>query len=156
MSQENPPMSLESSISMTLPRNIAPGGDPFGTHRALEPKGTLPQPANRVDNDFSRLFEGEMLLAVETLNVDAASFRQMEEASGEAVSGDAAGAVAEKVKETVKNRGKQHNPVTGSGGMLLGRVLQLAPGRPTESIAVGDRVATLVSLSLTPLTISSI
>ena len=153
VSHEKP---LESSISMALPRTIAPGGDPFGTHRALEPKGTLPQPAHRVDNDFSRLFEGEMLLAVETLNVDAASFRQMEEASGEAVSGDVAAAVAEKVKETVRNRGKQHNPVTGSGGMLLGRVLQLAPGRPIESINVGDRVATLVSLSLTPLTISAI
>src|SRR5262249_53987404 len=81
---------------------------------------------------------------------------QMEEASAEAVSGDIAAAVAEKVKETVKIRGKQHNPVTGSGGMLLGRVLQLAPGRPNESISVGDRVATLVSLSLPPLTISAV
>ncbi len=59
-------------------RPIVPGGDPFGTHRVIEPKGALPQPAWRVDNDFSRLFEGEVLLGVETLNVDAASFTQME------------------------------------------------------------------------------
>ncbi|MEO6574071.1 MAG: L-erythro-3,5-diaminohexanoate dehydrogenase, partial [Polyangiaceae bacterium] len=85
--------------------------------------------------------------SVETLNVDAASFRQMEEAGGD---------VAERVLQTVTARGKQHNPVTGSGGMLLGRVLQLAPGRTTEELAVGDRVASLVSLSLTPLRIDRV
>ncbi len=122
------------------------GGDPFGVHRALEPRGALPQPAARVDNDFSRLFEGEILLAVETLNVDAASFRQMEEAGGD---------VGERVLETIRTRGKQHNPVTGSGGMLLGRVLQAPTPNPT-GIAPGDRVATLVSLSLTPLRVDRI
>jgi L-erythro-3,5-diaminohexanoate dehydrogenase len=135
-------------------------GDPFGTHRAVEPRGSLPQPAQKVDNDFTRLFEGEMLLEVETLNVDAASFRQMEEASGlgASASADAIGeAVARAVEATVRARGKQHNPVTGSGGMLLGRVRQLAPGRADEGkIAVGDRVATLVSLSLTPLRIDRV
>jgi L-erythro-3,5-diaminohexanoate dehydrogenase len=125
-------------------------GDLFGTHRALEPLGALPQPAWRVSNDFSHLYNGEVLIAVETLNVDAASFRQMEEASG-------GSGVAELVLKTIADRGKQHNPVTGSGGMLLGRVLQLAPGRPAgETIRVGDRIATLTSLSLTPLTIRTV
>ena len=128
------------------------GGDPFGTHRSLEPAGSLPQPAQRVDNDFSRLFAGEILLAVETLNVDAASFRQMEEAA--LASGQT---VADQVLATVKARGKQHNPVTGSGGMLLGRVIGLASGREgLPAVALGDRLATLVSLSLTPLSIASI
>ncbi len=148
----------QTSAPHPIARPIAPGGDPFGTHRALEPKGSLPQPAKRVDNDFTRLFEGELLLQVETLNVDAASFRQMEEAVGaEASSGDAGRAVARAVEETVRARGKQHNPVTGSGGMLLVRVLQVAPGR-SDSLAalqVGDRIASLV-LSLTPLRIDAI
>ena len=130
-----------------LTRPIAPGGDPYGTHRVVEPRGALPQPAVRVDNDFSRLFEGEVLIAVETLNVDAASFTQMEHE----------GDPAQLVVKTVAERGKQHNPVTGSGGMLLGRVVQIAPGRPTgEALAAGDRVATLVSLSLTPLTVTRV
>jgi len=129
-------------------------GDPFGTHRSLEPRGALPQPALRVDSDFSRLFPGELLLAVETLNVDAASFRQMEDAAGPELSPEARDeAVAQKVLETVRQRGKQHNPVTGSGGMLLGRVVQIGPGRTGDTAVVGDRVATLVSLSLTPLRI---
>lgn len=139
-----------------LPRPVESLGDAFGTHRALVPKGGLPQPAKRVDNDFSRIFAGELLLAVETLNIDAASFRQMEEAS--AAEGDPSdAAVAKCVLDTVKDRGKQHNPVTGSGGMLLGRVLQVSATHPdTASLEPGDRVATLVSLSLTPLRIDRV
>ena len=141
---------------LPLPRPVAEGGDPFGTHRATDPKGALPQPARRVDNDFSRLFKGEILLQVETLNVDAASFRQMEEAVGSHAP-DVAAAVALAVEETVRARGKQHNPVTGSGGMLLGRVLQVVPGGEEKvAVGVGDRVATLVSLSLTPLRIDRV
>jgi L-erythro-3,5-diaminohexanoate dehydrogenase len=138
-------------------RPISPGGDPFGTHRVIDPPGSLPQPARRLDNDFTRLFEGEALLSVETLNIDAASFAQMEEApvSEDSRTSEAHTDVAHIVIRTVSERGKQHNPVTGSGGMLLGRVLQVAPGR-TDELRVGDRVATLVSLSLTPLRIDRI
>jgi len=133
------------------PRPLAVGGDPFGTHRAVEPARALPQPAWRLDNDFSKIFAGELLLGVDTLNVDAASFRQMEE-EGAAAGQAPATAVLERVRTTVAARGKQHNPVTGSGGMLLGRVLQAAPDRAdAATLRPGDRVATLVSLSLTPL-----
>jgi L-erythro-3,5-diaminohexanoate dehydrogenase len=129
-------------------RHLLRSGDAYGTHRVLEPAGALPQPAWRLDNDFRRLFAGEVLLAVETLNIDAASFAQMEQE----------GDPAHIVLRTVLTRGKQHNPITGSGGMLLGRVLQVAPqGRPAgEALAVGDRVASLVSLSLTPLRVDTV
>ena len=49
-------------------------------------------------------------------------------------------------------RGKMQNPVTGSGGMLVGTVEEVGPESPL-GLAVGDRVATLVSLTLTPLVI---
>jgi L-erythro-3,5-diaminohexanoate dehydrogenase len=137
-------------------RGISAGGDPYGTHRAIDPAGGLPQPAWRLDNDFARLFEGEVLLAVETLNIDAASFAQMED------QGRTDDEIAHIILRTVGERGKQHNPVTGSGGMLLGRVVQVAPGRPPivrilpTELCEGDRVATLISLSLTPLRIDRI
>jgi L-erythro-3,5-diaminohexanoate dehydrogenase len=136
-------------------RPVVGGGNPFGTHRSVLPIGALPQPAIRVDHDFSRIFDGELLIAVETLNVDAASFRQMEELNDE--SGTGAEVVGERVKATVAERGKQHNPVTGSGGMLLGRVLQVSPAHPDfATLAVGTQIATLVSLSLTPLRIDAV
>jgi L-erythro-3,5-diaminohexanoate dehydrogenase len=134
-------------------RPVAPGGDLYGTHRSIDPKLGLPQAAWRLDADFSRLFEGEALIQVETLNIDAASFAQMEEAGRQ--EGDVEGHLARSVVRTVAERGKQHNPVTGSGGMLLGRVLQVAPGR-FDDLAIGQRVATLVSLTLTPLRIDRV
>jgi L-erythro-3,5-diaminohexanoate dehydrogenase len=136
-------------------RPVISGGDPYGTHRCVEPRGGLPQPAWRLDADFTRLFEGEALIQVETLNIDAASLAQM---SGAAAGGaaDVESHVANVVLKTVAARGKQHNPVTGSGGMLLGRVLQVAPGRSGDNLQKGQRVATLVSLTLTPLRIDRV
>jgi L-erythro-3,5-diaminohexanoate dehydrogenase len=154
-------MALNAADTPKFPgaRPLADGGEPYGTHRAVDPRGSLPQPARRVDNDFTRIFAGELLLAVDTLNVDAASFRQMEEEGASAGETDeqVQDRVVRKVLETVASRGKQHNPVTGSGGMLLGRVLQVAPDRPDAgTLALGQRVATLVSLSLTPLSITKV
>src|SRR5580698_8520672 len=135
------------------PRPVWPGGDRYGTHRVLEPKGVLPQPALRLDNDFNRIFEGELLLEVGTLNIDAASFAQIEEEAlgGAGIPPATEGsekalenAIAHIVVRTVTERGKQHNPVTGSGGMLVGRVLQVGAGRG-DSLGPGDRIASLVS-----------
>ena len=44
------------------------------------------------------------------------------------------------------------NPETGSGGMLVGTVEEVGPESPL-GLKAGDRVATLVSLTLTPLVI---
>jgi L-erythro-3,5-diaminohexanoate dehydrogenase len=147
-----------------MPRPIATAGDAYGTaygtHRVLVPPGGLPQSASKLDNDFARVFEGEALIEVATLNVDAASFTQMEAAATEAIRAGSEGGTVEDgiahiLLRTVREHGKQHNPVTGSGGMLLGRVLQVAPGR-RDGLAAGDAVATLTSLTLTPLRIDRV
>ncbi len=54
--------------------------------------------------------------------------------------------------DIVATRGKMQNPETGSGGMLVGTVEEVGPESPL-GLQVGDRVATLVSLTLTPLVI---
>jgi L-erythro-3,5-diaminohexanoate dehydrogenase len=120
-------------------------GDRFGTHRVIEPRGTLPQAAHVLDNDMSRIFDNEIVLDVERLNIDSASFVQM----------IGAGDVAEQILATVRARGKQHNPVTGSGGMLLGRVARVGETLGSD-LTVGERVASLVSLTLTPLHLDKI
>lgn len=128
-----------------------PTGDPLGTHRVLAPARALPQPAEKLDADPAKHFATELVIDVETLNVDAASFRQMEEACG----GDMR-EVERLILETVRRRGKLHNPVTGSGGMLLGRVERVGEGVGHRGYAVGDRIATLASLSLTPLVLERV
>jgi L-erythro-3,5-diaminohexanoate dehydrogenase len=157
MAGERGEMGDAGVVGLSALRAVQAGGDAYGTHRAVEPPGALPQQAWRLDSDFSRLFQGETLVSVETLNIDAASFTQMEEAArsaGVAPEG-LSREVAHIVVRTVADRGKQHNPVTGSGGMLLGRVLQVGASRQDE-LRPGDRIASLVSLSLTPLRIDAV
>ena len=89
---------------------------PLGLHRVVSPSGVLPQPAQVIDNAMP-MQANELLIAVDALNVDAASFVQISQAVG----GDPQ-AIGERVLEIVHERGKLHNPVTGSGGMLIGRV----------------------------------
>ena len=132
----------------------------FGLHRVIEPQQVLPQAAWRVDNSPEPSARGgdyELLIDVDRLNVDAASCRQMEEAAQAAGEEPHAG-VARLVRETVAKRGKMHNPVTGSGGMLLGRVQRVGGQlpEPHRGLQPGERIATLVSLSLTPLHLDEI
>jgi L-erythro-3,5-diaminohexanoate dehydrogenase len=127
-------------VGMTFPVGL-------GLLRVLEPAGVLPQAAWRLDAR-AELGPDEVRIRLERLNLDAASFRQLSVKHG----GDGA-AVRAEVLEIVGTRGKMHNPVTGSGGMLIGVVDEVGPESPLP-VKVGDRVATLVSLTLTPLAVS--
>jgi L-erythro-3,5-diaminohexanoate dehydrogenase len=118
-----------------------------GLHRVREPAGVLPQAAWRLDPD-PRIGPDEVRVAVERLNLDAASFRQLRDAHRD--DGDA---IRAEVLRIITERGKMHNPVTGSGGMLIGTVDEVGPCSPL-GLAPGDRIATLVSLTLTPLAVT--
>jgi L-erythro-3,5-diaminohexanoate dehydrogenase len=124
---------------------------PLGTHRVIEPEGSMPQSAWKLDNTPVAL-ENEILCEVETLNVDSASFKQISDECG----GDAE-KIGQHIASIVRERGKQHNPVTGSGGMFIGRVLKVGEAlRSKVDLEPGDRIASLVSLTLTPLLIEAI
>jgi len=123
----------------------------LGSHRVLEPAGVLPQVARKLDSTPAA-HANEILCDVEALNIDSASFRQIVDAN----EGDAA-RVAAHVLALVEERGKHHNPVTGSGGMFVGRVRAIGEELAARStLRVGDRIASLVSLTLTPLRIDAI
>ena len=55
---------------------IKKGGSPYGTHRVISPKGVLPQPADKIDNDME-IWDNEVLIDVKTLNIDSASFTEI-------------------------------------------------------------------------------
>lgn len=122
----------------------------YGTHRVLSPAGTLPQPAQRLDNTME-VYDNEVLIDVSTLNVDSASYTQIKQ-----VCGDDAEKMKKMILSIVEERGKLQNPVTGSGGMLIGTVKKIGENFPKNKLKVGDKIATLVSLSLTPLKIKAI
>jgi L-erythro-3,5-diaminohexanoate dehydrogenase len=118
-----------------------------GLRRVVEPAGVLPQAAWRLDAS-PEIGPDETRIRVQRLNLDAASYRQL--AEKHANNGDA---IRAEVLDIVGTRGKMHNPVTGSGGMLIGVVEEVGPESPLP-VKPGDRVATLVSLTLTPLRIT--
>lgn len=127
-------------------------GDPFGAHRVIEPDNCLPQAATRLDNDFTTLYDNEILCDVETLNIDAASFTVIEERA----EGDPK-RIAEIMLDIVQRFGKHQNPWTGSGGMFIGTVTSTGDAiKGKIDLKAGDRIASLVSLSLTPLRIDEI
>jgi L-erythro-3,5-diaminohexanoate dehydrogenase len=130
---------------------VTPSCHPLGAHRVLEPSGAMPQDAWRIDNT-PVAGANELLCEVETLNIDSASFKQL----CDTCECDAQ-RIGERVVEIVRERGKQHNPVTGSGGMFVGRVLEVGDElRSKIDLRGGERIASLVSLTLTPLQIEEV
>jgi L-erythro-3,5-diaminohexanoate dehydrogenase len=125
--------------------------DPYGLTRVIGQPGVLPQAAQKLDPSLP-CREDEVAVDVERLNVDAASFRQLRQ-----MAGDDPARVGAEIAGIVRERGKLQNPVTGSGGMLLGRVREVGLRHPAKGeLSTGDRIATLVSLTLTPLELTEI
>lgn len=122
----------------------------FGIHRVIDPKGSLPQAAFRIDST-PVCGKTEVLIDVDVLNIDSASFHQLKESCNKDVE-----KMKEMIKEIVKAQGKMQNPVTKSGGMLIGTVKQVGELYHDQSLQKGTKIATLVSLSLTPLYIEEI
>jgi L-erythro-3,5-diaminohexanoate dehydrogenase len=126
---------------------MARTSSPLGLHRVLEPPGVLPQAAWRLDPSPA-IAPDEVRVRVDRLNLDAASYRQLREA----YAGDP-DKIRAAVLDIITTRGKMQNPVTGSGGMLTGTVEEPGPDSPL-GLQPGQRIATLVSLTLTPLAIT--
>lgn len=123
----------------------------FGTHRVVEPRFSLPQPSWKLDNTME-IYDSEILVDVKTLNVNSISFAQIyNECEGDLEK------VSDKILKIVATRGKLHNPITGTGGMLVGKIKKIGTSyHNPQNLEIGDKIASLCSLSLTPLKIYSI
>ena len=144
---ERPPAGKGNQRMTTSLPTSAQSASPLGLHRVLDPPGVLPQAAWRLDPS-SAIAPDEVRVRVERLNLDAASYRQLHET----YAGDP-DKIRAAVLEIIATRGKMQNPVTGSGGMLTGTVEEVGPRSPL-GLEPGQRIATLVSLTLTPLLIT--
>src|SRR5579864_2649847 len=137
-------MSLSLSSDEDFQRSL-------GIHRVLEPHGSLPQPAWKLDNTPIAQ-AGETLIDVHALHIDSASFTQIA-----SVCQHDERRMQEHIRDIVAQRGKMHNPVTGSGGVLIGTVLELDERfAAMHRLAIGDIIVSLTSLSWLPLYLESI
>ena len=94
-------------------------GNKYGAHRVIEPKGLLPQAAQKIDNTME-IYDNEILIDVTALNIDSASFTQLWNAADKDKE-----EVKQMILDIVNERGKMQNPVTGSGGMLMGTIAEI-------------------------------
>ncbi len=117
-------------------------GCPYGTHRVISPKGVLPQPADVIDNTME-IYDNEVLIDVKTLNIDSASFTEIVRR------------VLDKKPAEVTTKEEMDKIGAKMMEMLLGTVEEVGPNYVGD-LKVGDKIATLVSLSLTPLRIDEI
>lgn len=115
----------------------------------LTPRGALPQAALRLDTELP-VQPYEVELDVDMLAIDSTSFRQLVESNERDP-----GRISEAIVRIVGERGKLHNPVTGSGGILTGTVSRVGSEYP-DPPPVGARVISLASLTLTPLRLSAV
>jgi L-erythro-3,5-diaminohexanoate dehydrogenase len=141
---------MTTPVAPLSSRGPRPPGGHFGSlglHRVIDPPGVLPQAAWRLDPSAA-IAADEVRIRVDRLNLDAASYRQLRETCA----GDP-DKIRAAVAEIIAGRGKMQNPVTGSGGMLTGTVDEVGPDSPL-GLKPGQRIATLVSLTLTPLAIT--
>lgn len=121
----------------------------LGAGRVIAPPGALPQGAERLDA-AGPAGPHECAIDVERLCLDSTSFRNLREESD----GDPRG-IARRIEAIVERLCKMHNPATGSGGVLVGTVAAVG-ARVPDPPALGGRIATLASLTVTPLRLASV
>ncbi|MDA8264433.1 MAG: L-erythro-3,5-diaminohexanoate dehydrogenase [Actinomycetota bacterium] len=129
---------------------LPPTREALGIWRSRAPVGAFPHIAGKLDAE-SAANDYEAEIEVEWLNIDATSYRQLRQSC--AAEPDA---MATAIRAIVSERGKLHNPATGSGGVLVGRLTRLGSLSWLDEQLVGQRVVPLASLIATPLSLESV
>ncbi len=123
----------------------------YGLNRVMMPSQVFPASAWQLDNSRT-LMSGEMRVSVKKIHIEGTGFRQIcQEANNDEE------IIKEKINDIVIRRGKLHNPVTDTGGLLYGVVEEMAEDYDnSKGLKVGDEVILNASLSCTPLYLDKI
>ncbi|HSO12998.1 MAG TPA: zinc-binding dehydrogenase [Anaerolineales bacterium] len=124
-------------------------GNRFGAHRVIEPLNALPKAARRLDNQSPPL-DNEIGIRVEALHITSTSFTRLWQEAEEDEERFTA-----TLMDIVERQGKFQDPLTGSGGVLLGSVDFVGPALKVD-LHPRDSIVTMVSLALTPLRIERV
>lgn len=123
----------------------------YGVDRVVEPKHVLPTSAWRLDNS-REIRSNEMRLSVEKIHIEGTNFRQICVETNNDIE-----KIKERIMDIVWKRGKLHNPVTDTGGVLYGTVEEIGTDfHNPRGFRPGDRLICNVSMANVPLYISRI
>ena len=123
----------------------------YGLERSLTPRWTLTPSAWELDNS-RELKAGEIRIALERVHVEGTSFRQICQEAGNDEE-----RIKEKINDIVIRRGKLHNPITDTGGLLCGVIEEIDRSyENTRGFKPGDKVICNASLAGLPMYIDRI
>lgn len=123
----------------------------YGLDRVVSPPQVFPATAWELDNSRA-LRRGEIRVSLRKVHIEGTSFRQMWQDAGRDEE-----RLKEIISDIVLRRGKLHNPVTDTGGVLCGVIEEIAPDYENESgFSVGDEVFCNASLAGIPMAIANI
>jgi L-erythro-3,5-diaminohexanoate dehydrogenase len=137
-------------MGAVIEQTWAPIAAELGILRALDPPGALPHIARTLDAQTAAT-DWEAEIDVEVLSVDATSYDTIRSRCGadprlmEAM-----------IAEIVSEHGKLQNPWTGSGGVLMGRVLKVGRNYRPAGLRPGELVMPVASLIAVPLRLDSV
>lgn len=123
----------------------------YGANRVLEPAHVLSTSAWRVDNN-REIHSNEIRVSLRKLHIESTSFKQIcIECNNNTDK------IKDKITDIIIKRGKLHNPVTDTGGVLYGVIEEIGPEyNNTRGLKVGDEVICNASLAAIPLYVSRI
>lgn len=122
----------------------------FGLDRVVEPKGSIPVTAWKLDNS-SILKSKEMKIAINLIDFERGNFNQICSICDYDVN-----RIKERILKIVNERGKIHNPYTESSGLFCGTIEDISPDFELEGFNVGDDVVCMTPLAGLPLYLESI
>ncbi len=123
----------------------------YGINRVMEPNHVLPTSAWRINND-REIYPNELRLRVQKIHIESTSFRQICIECNNNME-----RIKERILHIVEKRGKLHNPVTDTGGVIFGTVEEIGEEyENVKGLKVGDEIICNASLAGIPLFLSNI
>ena len=123
----------------------------YGIKRVLEPKNVLPTSAWKLDNGRN-IFPDELRVSIKRIHLEGTGFKQICTESN-----DDEKKIKQNIIDMVIRRGKLHNPVTDTGGLVMGMVEEIgAEYDNREGLKTGDLIICNASAASIPLYIEEI
>ncbi|MGN0712787.1 MAG: sigma-54 interaction domain-containing protein, partial [Anaerovoracaceae bacterium] len=109
--------------------------------RVMEPKGAVPATAWKLDNR-RQIGPKEIRIRLEKVHIEWDNFNQICSYCGYDET-----RIKARIMQIIEERGKLHNPFTGSGGLFMGTIDEIGSEVDAEGLMVGDRVFSQSSIT---------
>lgn len=123
----------------------------YGIKRVLEPQHVLPTSAWRLDNSRN-IYPDELRVSIKRIHLEGTGFKQICTEVN-----DNEKKIKQQIIDIVIRRGKLHNPVTDTGGLVMGVIEEIGSEyHNPQGLKVGDKIICNVSVASVPMYIEDI